>query len=76
MLPVTSIWVFLDYLSNGIIFQPSQRNKIAVEDAAVEKAEKFSVCLSEYEDRLVFVRGLNMTTVCIVDVKRRNTIVE
>jgi hypothetical protein len=67
---VTSIWVFLDYLSNGIIFQPSQRNKNAVKDAAVEKAEKFSVWLTEYDDKLIFVRWLNMTTVSIVDVKK------
>jgi hypothetical protein len=72
----TTIWVFLDYLSNGIIFQRSQRNTTPAAPA-VEEAEKFVTGrLSEYDDRLVFVRGLNTTTFSIIDVKRRDTMVE
>jgi hypothetical protein len=74
----TGLWVFLDYLSNGIIFQFSQRNKIIMIAAAVvEDAEKFVTRrLSEYDDRLVFVRGLNTTAFPILEVKRRGTLVE
>jgi hypothetical protein len=40
--------------------------------AVVEEAEKFVTGrLSEYDDRLVFIRGLNTTTFPIVDVKER-----
>jgi hypothetical protein len=38
----------------------------------VEEAEKFVTGrLSEYDDRLVFVRGLNTTTFPILDLKER-----
>jgi hypothetical protein len=40
--------------------------------AVVEEAEKFVTGrLSEYDDRLVFVRGLNTTTFSILDVKEK-----
>jgi hypothetical protein len=40
--------------------------------AVVEEAEKFVTRrLSEYDDRLVFVRGLNTTTFSILDVKEK-----
>jgi hypothetical protein len=60
----------------GIIFQWSQRSIFAVEEA-----EKLVTgWLGEYDDRLVFVRGLNINTTMflILDVKerRRNAIVE
>jgi hypothetical protein len=71
ILLATSLWVFLDYLSNGIIFRQSQRN-ILVAAVAVEEAEKFVTGrLSEYDDRLVFIRGLNTTTFSILYVKER-----
>jgi hypothetical protein len=69
--PYLSVWYCC------IIFQRSQR----IIRLAVEEAEKFVTRrLSEYDNRLVFVRGLhiNMTTFPIVDVKERrsNKIVE
>jgi hypothetical protein len=74
ILLATSLWVFLDYLSNGIILRRSQRNITLVEDP-----EKFVMRrLSKYDDRLAFVRRLNTTAFPIIDVKerRRNKIVE
>jgi hypothetical protein len=75
ILLATSLWVFLDYLSNGIILRRSQRNM----RIAVEKAEKFVTGrLSEYNNILVFARGLKKTAFPIIDVKerRRKEIVE
>jgi hypothetical protein len=73
ILLATSLWVFLDYLSNRIIFQSSQRNKIIMIAAAVvEEAEKFVTRrLSEYDDRLVVFRRLNTMTFPIIDVKKK-----
>jgi hypothetical protein len=75
ILLATGLWVFLDNLSNGVIFQRSQRDITL----AVEEPEKFITRpLGAYDDRPVFVRGLNTTTFSILYVKerRRNAIVE